>query len=277
MRTRVLILFLVAAAVPDARAWVQYLTASGQPLSWDVPAIELLVAPETPLGIGPSKDALDAGIAAWMAIECDAPTLTARVDATAALSPDDQRSSVVWVPDPAVWNERFSSLELARTILIHRAVSGRIVDADIAVNVGGFAFSTGACEAERYDLQGALTHELGHLFGLDHSLDPEATMKAKEVAGDCEMRTLAADDVAGFCATYDVPDRPEPTPEAAEPVEGADGGEVVEALDGGDAGADGDDAVRGDDGCHGAAPPLVMSVAAWLALRRARRASARCR
>ena len=220
---------LVASA---SHAWVPYRTAGGLAIQWrSAPLIE--VAPP-PAGPGASVSIADpialvlSAYAPWIALPCDPPNVSAVASETAVLDATDLRSSVVWFTDKAAWNQRFSSLELARTILIHKVQSGTIVEADIAVNLGGFAFAAAeACDPVRYDLQGTLTHELGHFFGLDHSEVPEATMARRSDPGDCSLRTLSPDDEAGFCATYDRPepaDEAEPGPEVAEPAP-----EIVEA------------------------------------------------
>ncbi len=239
--------------------FVRYLTSGGVPLQWFVPSVELGVAPiPERFDALETTRAIDASIAAWTALPCDPPQLTAAIDDDAALNDSDAKNSLVWVTDPAVWSARgFSATELARTLIIHKVMSGTIVDADIAVNVGGFDFSVSeTCVVDRYDLRSTLTHELGHFFGLDHSRDPEATMRAKNDAGDCDMRTLHADDSAGFCATYDRPERPEPDPEpeVVERVEPA--AEVVEAI-----------APRADDGCAGGGAGLLGFCGAMLARR----------
>ncbi len=52
------------------------------------------------------------------------------------------------------------------------------------------------------DLQSALTHELGHAIGLEHSQVPAAVMYPSSAKGDVSKRVLAADDVAGASALY---------------------------------------------------------------------------
>lgn len=261
---RVVLMVVATLALSGASfGFVRYLTDGGVALRWFVPAIELVVAPAPDGFDGPATThVIDASIAAWTSLPCDPPTLTAVVDRGAALDDSDGKNSLVWVTDSATWSGYgFSATELARTLLIHKVMSGTIVDADIAVNVAGFAFSTGeTCVADQYDLRSTLTHELGHFFGLDHSLDPEATMRTKNDIGDCEMRTLHADDIAGFCATYEVPVRPEPDPEpVVERVEPTV--EIVEPV-----------TPRKDDGCHSGAPALFGL--ALLGIRPARRATA---
>ena len=109
---------------------------------------------------------------------------------------------------------------------------GAIVDADIEINgknfsiaVNGVTLGTSGCNAE---LANTLTHELGHLHGLEHTClasgdpqrvdgngnpvpacsatsDPaitEATMYPFQDCGETKKETLEADDIAGICAVY---------------------------------------------------------------------------
>jgi len=59
------------------------------------------------------------------------------------------------------------------------------------------------------DVGNTVTHEVGHIVGLDHvctypdtSCDAAATMAPSAPAGELSKRTLAPDDVAGICAIY---------------------------------------------------------------------------
>lgn len=108
---------------------------------------------------------------------------------------------------------------------------GAIVDADVELNaldfdisVDGMTLGTAGCKA---DLQNTLTHELGHLHGLEHTcladLDPprtddqgrpvpectpndpeiyEATMYNFQECGETKKQTLEQDDIDAICAIY---------------------------------------------------------------------------
>jgi hypothetical protein len=53
-----------------------------------------------------------------------------------------------------------------------------------------------------YDLEAVLTHELGHLIGLDHTPDFDATMFAGYEPGTIDQRTLEEDDLLAACDAY---------------------------------------------------------------------------
>jgi hypothetical protein len=186
-------------------------------------------------------------------------------------APSAPGPSVSWVTTSEAWSAIGSKAELARTQLSYRVQSGTLVDANILVNLGDHAFSLDeTCLDDRYDLRYTLTHELGHLFGLDHSEVVAATMSAKATEGDCEGRSLEADDLAGYCAIYPAAEGPEPPAEApAEDV--ADADDVAE-------GADTLTPVTGrrvdDEGC--AAGP-IQGLALFILARSGRRAMRRAR
>lgn len=112
---------------------------------------------------------------------------------------------------------------------------GRIYDADIYLNGQHFTFSTGG-ERGLTDVENVLTHELGHVMGLDHTCDDgqrrplpldnlgqpipscssgnlgaavtEATMFPNAATGESKKRTPEAGDVHGVCQTYPLADDP---------------------------------------------------------------------
>jgi hypothetical protein len=100
---------------------------------------------------------------------------------------------------------------LAITTVTFDSSTGVLVDADIEVNDTAFEFTT--CNPEdadcvvEFDLLNTLTHEVGHVVGLDHPLPQEpgaseATMFASAPRADTAKRTLATDDEDGLCTIY---------------------------------------------------------------------------
>jgi len=100
---------------------------------------------------------------------------------------------------------------IAITTVTFDTTTGKLVDADIEMNDTAFEFT--ACDPEdptcfvSFDLANTLTHEVGHVIGLDHPPPDsagatEATMFASAPRGDTAKRTLAADDEDGLCTLY---------------------------------------------------------------------------
>jgi len=165
---------------------------------------------------------------------------------------------------------------------------GAIVDADIEINGVNFAISAngttnkpGACLA---DLQNTLTHELGHLHGLEHTCrlnvsDPQwiddqgnpvplctavpptntkiidATMYPTQACGETTKSSLSDDDIQAICTIYPTAKNPG----TCAPIAGSTGGGCCSAS-------------RGSDRPTGALL-LAGVVALWVRRRRASRKS----
>ena len=101
---------------------------------------------------------------------------------------------------------------IAMTTNTYEVRTGKVFDADIELNAGYFQFTawdgptcvppnyTGGCVA--YDVQNTVTHELGHVVGLDHSPDPGSTMYASAPLGEISKRTLDPGSEQFVCDVY---------------------------------------------------------------------------
>ena len=96
----------------------------------------------------------------------------------------------------------FSQYTIALTLVAANQVSGEIIDTDILVNARDKKFCATDCKSNEYDLQSTITHEAGHMLGLDHSSVNGATMVLQGNPGEEYMRTLSADDIEGVCRAY---------------------------------------------------------------------------
>jgi hypothetical protein len=78
-----------------------------------------------------------------------------------------------------------------------------ITDADVIVWDGAYHFFTGTsgCSGGVY-VEDVVTHELGHVLGMSHSSVSDATMYPSLSYCSMDMRTLAADDIAGIQSLY---------------------------------------------------------------------------
>jgi hypothetical protein len=193
---------------------------------------------------------------------------------------------------------------------------GTILDADIELDAVNDAFAicdsngancTTAGTGPQYDLANTLTHELGHVIGLDHTcwngrgaqpvddtgapvpsclpgpLPPaitEATMYPFQALREVKKRSPEADDVAGSCARYPLAQDPMACAPVTPPGPTPDAGPADAAPPPSDA-----DAVHAPGrpgGCCQAGasgPPVVLALvpAAWWRRRRAKATmAARC-
>ena len=109
----------------------------------------------------------------------------------------EDNPSVVYFEDK--WDQ--SPGVLALTYRWSSNSTGKIIHFDLAINNMHHDWSTDG-EAEKHDLQNALTHEFGHALGLAHSEVPEATMAPTAPLGETEKRDLHKDDVEGVVYLY---------------------------------------------------------------------------
>jgi hypothetical protein len=107
---------------------------------------------------------------------------------------------VQFVKDPGKWT--LGSQVVAFTLVTSNTATGRIVDADILLNDGGFDFCTGNCGHNEHSLANTITHEVGHVLGLDHSTVSASTMYATAPGGETLKTTLDDDDREGVCTAY---------------------------------------------------------------------------
>jgi MYXO-CTERM domain-containing protein len=201
----------------------------------------------TPEAIGA---AVAGAASAWSAGENACTYLELRTYASTAATPTaryDYKNSLIfrtlsWCRTAAsagTCSNDYDAAALAITSVFVNTKDGRIRDADIEVNAKNFIWTDldlNPTAHDGQDLQNALTHEMGHLIGLDHtcfqpgtpgeppldntgtpvpncdSASPEVratTMFASAIPGDLQKRTLAPDDLQAVCEIY---------PKAADPM-----------------------------------------------------------
>ncbi len=85
---------------------------------------------------------------------------------------------------------------------------GRITDADIVLSRAIDFTTRFSAFAGSYDAESILTHEIGHLIGLDHTGLVRATMAPFTDRGDVHQRSLATDDLLGAGMLYPEADFP---------------------------------------------------------------------
>jgi hypothetical protein len=260
--TVVLALLLLGLPVP-ALAYVRTRTSAGVPTAWKKPTITMefaLGGPPAELDAESYLVAAQQGTASWTQASLDGTNRCSKVMMgvvatadVAGLIGNDGHNRIIfrqneWCRDPAPSDPNeprcYDSSALAITTVSQLRNSGEIVDADIEVNAVGFTWGdfVGRPDLMSYhshDFQGAITHELGHVLGLEHTcyipswysdgtpvprpvdnkgnpipnceadnppLITDATMYVSVSSPETEigLRTLSLDDMQGVCDIYSV-------------------------------------------------------------------------
>ncbi len=241
------ILSLLLLSPGLAFAYVRTTNSHGVPISWNESCVFLTPDTAGCPDVGPEStlQAVEASVESWnqAADGCSATIrfmLTAPKEGLCAGFDDQGKNEnvIVWRTDH--WgNDQidYDPQALALTTLTYVSdegndQDGRILDADIEFNGVTRHFTTDpSANPNSYDIQNDLTHELGHVLGLDHtcydgwfderpkddqgnpipdcspaSLLPDsirqATMYPYSQPDETDKRSLEQDDIDGICGIY---------------------------------------------------------------------------
>ena len=244
-----------------ASAYVRTRTTAGVPTAWRNPCVTMELAlggPPEYLDATSYLEAAQQGAAAWTQASLDGAARCSNVvmgvnpttDVAGLIGKDDHNRIIFrqneWCRDPPPTDPSeprcYDGSALAITTVFQLKNSGEILDADIEVNAVNFKWGdfVGRSEFMSYgthDFQGAITHELGHVLGLEHTcyiprwykdgtpvprpvdhtgaLIPDCEANNSAVIADAtmyvsvnspatevEMRSLSPDDMQGVCDIY---------------------------------------------------------------------------
>jgi len=173
---------------------------TGEEMHWsEMPVTYAWVGGDVPRG-AEVEDAIDASFDAWTDIPDAWITVERQSSSLAPAVELDDENLVFFTSDWPAGNE---ALAITTT---WTDKDGAIVQYDIHINAAVARSTTG--EADAYDLQAAITHEVGHVLGLGHSAVQDATMYAKHELADVHRRALHTDDEDAARYLYDEPPAP---------------------------------------------------------------------
>jgi hypothetical protein len=193
--TKLMMTVVVAgfAAMPiPAAAYVRTVTSAGVPTAWKTPCVTMefsLGAPPPELDAAEYLDAATQAGAAWSNSSLDGVDRCTNVIFTVASVPAvagpvgmDHHNRLIfrqnsWCRDPPPTDPTespcYDPSALAITSVFQLKNTGEIIDADLEVNAYQFTWGDFVGHPEQFaskthDFQGAVTHEFGHVIGLDH-------------------------------------------------------------------------------------------------------------
>ena len=157
--------------------------------------------PTIPAGSTPTAAVL-AAFEAWSRVEGSSVEFAAPIAEPDGTARADGVNLITFADTPGNRALTFGAIAVTR---LQSDANGAFTDTDIVFNPD-MPFST-TLEAGTFDIQGALTHELGHALGLDHSGSATSVMFATTVRGSKRLRALSQDDTAFAMEAYpsDVP------------------------------------------------------------------------
>jgi hypothetical protein len=248
----------VLLAAGSAGAYVRTKTDRGAAIHWKDSCIYITAhVSSAPPDLSPEMAVAAArgAAATWSQPQVDCTRLELQVAVSAA--PDgavanDKQSNLMfrqsaWCREPRTQEEPcYDPSALAITTVFAQQADGMVLDADTEINAVDFVWGDLVASGPMgnvQDLQNTLTHEFGHLLGLDHNcyspadrsrgvdqndnpvpdcnrapaLVQQATMYASVMRGDVQRRSLSPDDIEGVCGIYPVTGAP-----ACAPVEDGD-------------------------------------------------------
>ena len=208
---------LVVLALSEAALTPAYVIAESDAgyLHWETESVPYRVHEDgsDDFSDGADLEATKASFSIWNDVSCAAiqlvsDGLTANTGAGDETGVEDGVNLVVWREDTVAWIAAGNSPSYyALTTLSFDRATGAIRDADIEVN-GAFHTFTVDDEVVSIDIRNVLAHEAGHVLGLDHSKDRDATMYHKASAGETKKRDLSADDREALCFLYPIGEDP---------------------------------------------------------------------
>lgn len=193
--------FAVTVASGAARAY-----RTQDEARWETP-ISIGVAGETPAGLTDADviAAIQSAIWRWMEPSCTAVTYRFRGRESLPAEEGDGRTTIEFVRSG--WAARgFEEDAAATAVVVYAADFRSIVDADVYVNAETYRWTLSTSMGATRNLESAIVHELGHVFGLLHPCDEgrrcEFLPTVMDPLFDDADPTLRADDIAAICTLY---------------------------------------------------------------------------
>ena len=198
--TRIGLFFCLAGATATANAYSLKETDSGAQVRWHRDQVTLQVVRVDPGTLSSAQVVrfFERAADRWSAVPGAPRIEVTSGEATSEWGYDGVNGVYVLAEWP------FPDQRLGVTISTYSSVTGALIDTDVLLN-GSMdlgAVGEGSATARSFDLDTLVTHEVGHVLGLDESERHEATMWPSHRRGEMERRELSPDDVDAVIALY---------------------------------------------------------------------------
>ncbi len=187
-----------------AHAWEIKMTGDGTPIRWPDGEIEIALNFSAELHDIDEDDAeaeVRDAFASWNSMLGEQMSVRFESDDDAETERDGT-NAIHWGTDPD--DSFIDPVALGTTYLTYKTSTGQILEADIVINGVNYEWMVvrGDCTA-RYDLQNILAHEIGHFYGIAHSVDHnESTMYPSAAMCETKKRQLSSDDQDAILFLY---------------------------------------------------------------------------
>ena len=200
-----LALAMLLALPLEAGAWLQSQSSKGAKLFWSDSCLTMYINERGSDDIADDSeiDEIKVSFDTWGAVSCSSSLIQfagmTNLEVTGHLKEDPSINMVVF--RESKWP--YSTRPVAFTAVTYNVNTGEIFDADIEMNGEDYHFTTEPeKETWKIDIQNTITHELGHVLGIDHAALEEATMSDHAGPGEINKRSLEQDDIDAVCTIY---------------------------------------------------------------------------
>ena len=179
-----------------AQAYVTIRLQNGNTLRWDASNVDwtLETSGMPGMDIDEFQGAIDAAFESWEEVECSTIGFTYK-----GLKTWDNNEGIHVYVQTSNWDPSVG--DALAYALPDPNWQGEIRSVDIVFNAVDVQWTTSANPGYGYqDVQGVVTHEIGHAIGLDHPRYPDSTMFFS--GGSADLRSLEDDDQRGACFLY---------------------------------------------------------------------------
>lgn len=175
----------------------------GTPLFWSArPVLFFVNSDNSGSRFDAITPAIQAAFTTWQSASSDGITFEFAGQSHGGTNGQDGQNTISWR------NLTNTTDTFAQSIITFDTKSGVIVDVDVELNANFHFAVLPAGEDDRadpnVDIQAVLTHEAGHLLGLDHEnrFGPGVVMFFEDTSGNTMHRSLTSDDQDGVRAAY---------------------------------------------------------------------------